>query len=66
MNPDLLVYVQKTKDGIFKVWHANASLTPPEDHLCVYADTMRDAALTAAHTYVYGTEYQVCELPNES
>jgi len=28
--------------------------------------TESDTALTAAHTYVYGTEYQVCELPNES
>lgn len=66
MNTDYLVYVQKAKDGIYKVWHAHSSITPPEDRHCIYTDTFKDTAVTAAKTYVYGTEYSVHVLPDES
>ena len=65
MNPDLIVYIQKGKDGIYRVWHANTSLTPPEDEKCVYVDSYKGCAYAAARTYVMGTEYQVCELPDQ-
>lgn len=66
MNPDLLVYVQQGKDGMWRVWHAFASLTAPDDAHCVYVDTDKGAAKAAAYTYCMGTEYQVCELPPDA
>lgn len=65
MNPDFIVYLQRCKDGNWRVWHANTSLTPPDDTKCVYVDSMKGMANAAAHTYVIGTEYRVCELPPE-